>query len=70
MRARMLVAVAIFALLTAAFVATGRQAAAGERLFNGDFSQGKDGWTPQRGLDFHVAQLDIGFAGSFCLFYL
>ena len=45
MRARTPLAAMLPALLLAALVATGRQAAAEELLVNGDFSQDGNGWT-------------------------
>jgi len=50
MRARMPLAT-LPVLLLAALIAVGRQAAAEQLLSNGDFSQGKNGWTAH-GLDF------------------
>jgi len=73
MRARMPLAAALAALLLAALVALGRQAAADELLFNGDFGQGTAGWMPSPNLRFetdcagrlddHGARLRLGAGG-------
>lgn len=61
MRARMPLAAVLSALLLAALAVAARQAAADQLLPNGDFSQGKDGWT--RSPPNHGVEFDTGCAG-------